>query len=115
MPKLELIRTDWNSPELTRDSDFYWLGNGLFRDHWGLGLGSENFKVAAFLQTGAHGSDLALLFHDERGAALGARFGDGHVRSCEITIGIARAAVKHAWAAASAFSGATAANEFAFV
>ena len=79
------------------------------------GFGSEYFPVAAFLQAGVDNADLGFLFDDERRAALGARLGHGHERRREIAIGIARAAVKDAWTAAATFSGAAAADEFAFM
>src|ERR1700693_1255267 len=83
---------EWN---LRGDSDFCRLGNSLFRGDGRLHFRSENLKVAAFFQTGAHGSDLATLFHDERGATLRARFRDGHVRSSEITIGVTRTTIEN--------------------
>src|SRR5580704_724676 len=77
------------------------------------GFGSELLPVAAFFQAGVDCADLCFLLDDERRAALGARFGEGHVRRREIAIGIARAAVEDAGTAATAFSGAAAADEFA--
>src|SRR5450631_3153955 len=91
-------------------------GNGLFRgDHRRLSFGSENFPVATFLEASAHRADLGALLHDERRAALGARFGDGHVRRGEIAIRITRTAVENARTAASTFSCAAAAHKFALV
>src|SRR5450631_1476015 len=91
-------------------------GNGLFRgDHRRLSFGSENFPVATFLETGAHRTDLGALLYDERRAALGARFRDGHVRRSEIAIRITRTTIENTRPAASAFSGAAAAYKFALV
>ena len=56
---------------------------------------------------------ILLLFDDEGRVALRARLGDGHVRSGEIAIGVARATVENARAAAATFSGAAALHKFA--
>src|ERR1700688_2475769 len=105
MPRLKLMG----------DSDFCWLSNNLFSGHSRLCFRCEYLKVAAFPQTGTHGSDLAEFFNNEWSAALGARLRDGHVRSIKATIGITKTAIENARSSSSAFSGAAAANEFPFV
>src|SRR5580700_3740818 len=79
------------------------------------GFGSKLLPVAAFFQAGTDGANLGSLFNDKWRATLGARLGQGHVWRREIAIGIARAAVEDARTAATAFSGAAAADEFAIL
>src|SRR6516164_3358909 len=73
------------------------------------------FPIASFFNAVVNRSDLGLLLHDEGGAALGARLGDGHVGRSEIAVGIARTAVEESQTPASAFSHACPLHEFAFV
>src|SRR5258708_2409131 len=80
-----------------------------------LDFGDKLLPITAFFEARVDGADLGALLNDERRSALGTRFGDGHVRRCEIAIRVTGAAVEHARAATAAFAGAAAAHEFAFV
>src|ERR1700722_14581856 len=60
-------------------------------------------------------SDLRLLFHDERRAALRARLRHRHERRREIAIRVPRAAIEHAESPAPALPHAPALHEFAFI
>src|SRR5262245_31704728 len=93
-----------------RESGFAAHGLG---DFGGLRLVHQLFPVAAFLDAGADLADLRILLDDELRAALGARLGDRHVGRGEVAIGIPRAAVENARAAAA--TSAAAADKFPFV
>src|SRR5258708_8004363 len=97
------------------------MGSGLgchgYRNFFGLCLllrfGYQLFPVATLLQTSVNGADLSALFDYERRGTLRAGFRYGHVRSREITIRVARAAIENARAAAATLAGAATANELA--
>src|SRR5467141_1416611 len=65
-----------------------------------LDFGDKLLPITAFFEARVDGADLGALLDDERRAALGTRFGDGHVRRCEIAIRVAGAADEFAEAAA---------------
>src|SRR5215469_1959306 len=85
-------------------------GLGDFR---GFRFVDQFLPVAAFLYARPDLADLGIFLNDEVRAALGTRFGDGHVGCREIAIGIARAAIEDARAAAPA--DASAAHKFALL
>src|ERR1700746_645529 len=75
----------------------------------------HGLPIAPCLQPSTHHSDLGLLLNDKRSAALRARLGQRHVRRRVIAIRISRAPIKNARAPASAFTGASALDEFPFI